>query len=106
MNPSQDQWLAQLRQVLPGLGWIAITLGWMTKDQVSEITALILQIAGPAIVAGSAAWALYANTRKSIMTSAAKPSAEGVPAPTIVLPQEEKELASQLPNNVSVEPKK
>lgn len=101
MNMSQDQWLAILRQLLPALGGIAVALGWLTKDQVGPLVANILAAAGPLMLVGGTIWAVIANTRASIMASAAKPVAPGVEAPKIVLPKEEAELAQTLPINVT-----
>jgi hypothetical protein len=100
LTPSQDQLAGQLRLLITSLGAIATTLG------VSGTTAnfwvnLALSLTGPAIILGGIALTLIANSRKSIMTAAAKPAAPGLAPPQIVLPAQEKALADALPANVT-----
>lgn len=97
-----DQWMALLRQVLPLIGGLAIGLGWLTADQVGKITQVVLQVAGPFMALAGVVWALIANNKSSILTSAAnmpevrkiilEPSAPDTPAlnqstPTNVRPE-------------------
>lgn len=98
--PSQDQVMGQLRAIIPALGTIVSAFG------VSGVTAnryvdLGLSMVGPISYVVVAIWSLIANSRKSIMTSAAKPVAPGVPPPQIVLPVQEADLAQVLPANVN-----
>jgi hypothetical protein len=97
---SQDQLIAQLRILLPALGMLATVLG-AKQQTTNQVIDLILTCVGPAMLVGGSVWSLFANTRASIMASAAKPVSPGVPAPQIVLPREEKELAENLPPNVT-----
>ena len=89
-----------LRQIGPILGTLLTVFG-MKSATASAVVDLIMTIAGPIMVVGSAVWAYIANSRASIMTSAAKPATPGAPAPEIVLPHEEKALADALPANVT-----
>ena len=89
-----------LRQVAPILGTL-LTLFGLKSATANAVVDLIMAVAGPVMLVGSAVWAFIANSRASIMTSAAKPVAPGAPAPEIVLPKEEKELAATLPANVT-----
>lgn len=71
LGMNQEQTLALLRQLLPVLGGIAMTFGWLTSDQVAKGTATILQIAGPAMIVGSTIWTLFHNTKASLVTTVA-----------------------------------
>jgi hypothetical protein len=97
--PSTDQIAAQLRLLLPALGAVLTTFG-LTKEASYTTTALL--VAGPLSILIGMVWSLIANTRKSIMASAAKSVDPGVvPPPQIVLPAQESKLADALPANVT-----
>ena len=104
--PSQDQMTAQLRLIIPAIWTIISAVGISTPDKVGATVAALMTAVGPIAYLGTVVWSLYANTRKSIMLSAAKPVAPGVPAPQIVLPHQEAALAEQLPENVTAPPAK
>lgn len=99
--PSQDQVMAQLRLIIPALGTIVSAFGIASSDKVGPIVASLMTAVGPIAYLIVAIWSLVANSRQSIMTAAAKPVAPGVPAPQIVLPLQEAELAAKLPSNVT-----
>lgn len=61
-----------LQQLLPTLGGIAIALGWLTKEQVAEWVAFILQIAGPLMIVAGLVWSFIVNSKAAIITSAAQ----------------------------------
>ena len=103
--PSQDQLVAQLRLIIPAIGTIVSAVG-VSSVSVDHWTGILLASVGPSAYVATAIWSLYANSRASIMASAAKPVAPGVPAPQIILPHEEKELAEALPANVTSPPDK
>lgn len=71
LGMSSEQVLVLVRQALPALGGIAITFGWLTKDQVSELTASMLGLSGPSMIFGSALWGLYVRRKAGILASAA-----------------------------------
>lgn len=71
LGMSSEQWLALLRQVLPMLGGMAIALGWLTVNQVSELSAALLGAVGPLTILGSAVWAIYLRKKSEIIKSAA-----------------------------------
>lgn len=71
LGMSNEQWLAILRQMLPIIGGIAITFGWLTKDQVSDLSVAVLSAVGPMMVLGSAGWAVYMRKKSEIIKSAA-----------------------------------
>jgi|SRR5712664_4773561 len=98
--PSQDQVVAQIRLIIPALGTIISALG-VASTSVTKYEQIALIAAGPIAYLVTAVWSLYANSRASIMASAAKPVAPGVPAPQIVLPPQEAGLAQALPANVN-----
>jgi hypothetical protein len=97
---TQDQFVAQLRILLPALGMLATILG-VKSTTANQVVDLILTCIGPIMIIGSSIWSVIANSRASIMASAAKPVSPGVPAPQIVLPREEADLAQTLPPNVT-----
>ena len=98
--PSQDQVMAQLRIIIPALGTIVTAFG-ISSAEAGSFTQIALASVGPVSYIVTMIWSFIANTRASIMASAAKPVAPGVPAPQIVLPQEEAKLAAELPSNVT-----
>lgn len=71
LTPTQDQYMGQLRQLLQILGTVLTTLGIVTAEEWQNWFSLIITIAGPVIIVGTAAWSWYANSRKSVMASAA-----------------------------------
>lgn len=97
--PTQDQVMGQLRIIIPALGTIATAYG-ITTVQADTYTHLALTMIGPISYIVTAIWSLMANSRKSIMASAAKPVDANTPAPQIVLPVQEAALAQTLPANV------
>jgi len=99
--PSQDQIMGQLRILIPAVGSVISVLGIYSSEQTGALVASLLTAVGPISYGVGAIWSLYANTRKSIMTAAAKPAEPGLPAPQIVLPKEEAALAQTLPSNVN-----
>jgi hypothetical protein len=72
---TQDQVMALARQLLPILGTLMTVLGFKSATAQATVD-LILQIIGPIFVLGSVIWSFIANTRASIMASAAKPVAQ------------------------------
>lgn len=98
--PSQDQVMGQLRVIIPALGTIVSAFG-INGATANHYVDLSLSMVGPIAYFVVAIWSLVANSRKSIMTSAAKPVAPGVPPPQIVLPVQEADLAQALPANVN-----
>jgi hypothetical protein len=98
--PSQDQVMGQLRIIIPALGTIVTAFG-VTSAQAGSWTQIGLSMVGPISYLIVAAWSLIANSRASIMAAAAKPVDANTPAPTIILPKEEADLAAKLPSNVT-----
>lgn len=98
--PSSDQLAGQLRVIIPALGTIVSAFG-VSTTQVNIYIQTALVLVGPISLLISGIWSYFANSRASIMASAAKPVSAGVPAPVIVLPLQEQRLADALPANVS-----
>lgn len=71
LTPTQDQWMGQIRQLLPILGTLLTTLGFVTPEAWAGYTTIILTVAGPIMIACSVVWSWIANSRKSVMASAA-----------------------------------
>lgn len=71
LTPSQNQIMGILRQLLPALGAVAVTLGWVTQEQLGQVTAIILELAGPIMLIAGWALSLKANTKTSIIKAAA-----------------------------------
>lgn len=67
---TQDQVMGIARWLLSFLGGVAVGKGWLTTDQVKELSTLVLQAAGPLFALGAAGWAIKANTKSSIIASA------------------------------------
>jgi hypothetical protein len=103
--PTQDQIVAQIRLIIPPLGVIVAAFG-VSSTSINSYEQIALVSAGPIAYVITAIWSLYANSRASIMASAAKPVAPGVEPPKIVLPHEEAALAEALPPNVTSPPAK
>jgi hypothetical protein len=98
--PSQDQVMAQLRVIIPALGSVVSAVG-ITNPQVGQWFQIALIAVGPISYLIVVVWSAIANTRASIMASAAKPAGPGIPPPQIVLPAQEAKLADALPANVN-----
>jgi len=98
--PTQDQVMGQLRVIIPAIGTIITAIG-VSSSSVDHWTGIALAAVGPIAYVATAIWSLMANSRASIMASAAKPVDANTPAPQIVLPKEEAALAQSLPSNVN-----
>lgn len=85
LTPSQNQIMGLLRQVLPALGTVAVTLGWITSDQLGQITAIILQLAGLITLVISFVLSLKANTKTSIIKATAGMAETSVSGSTITI---------------------
>lgn len=96
---STDQLMGLLRQVVPVIGGVLVVLGWVPESVVTAIKANmegILAAVSAIIVAASAIWSAIANSKKSILQSAAQMPevkrievtdanlAASVPAPEVV----------------------
>jgi hypothetical protein len=92
--------MGQLRVIIPALGTIVSAFGF-SGATTHQYVDLALSMVGPISYLIVAIWSLVANSRASIMAAAAKPAAPGLPAPQIVLPKEEADLAQKLPDNVT-----
>lgn len=103
ITPSEDQIVAQLRILIPIIGTLISATGWVSAEHMSPIISNLLIALGPVSYLMASAWSFYANSRASIMASASKPVAPGVPAPQIQLPPQEAKLADSLPANVTVQ---
>ena len=101
--PTQDQVMGQLRIVIPALGTIVTAMG-VNGGVSSSYVNMAMAMVGPLSYLVVAVWSLAANSRASIMASAAKPVDEQTPAPQIILPVQEKTLADTLPSNVTTAP--
>lgn len=69
---SRDMAMDLLRHVLTLLGAVATAFGWLTPGEVTTWTNLIMQVGGPLLIAVGSVWGLFANTKASIVTSAAE----------------------------------
>ena len=68
---SQDQFLSLLRQILPVIGTLLVTMGVTTPDKFGTWTALIMQVAGPVFVLAGIIWSQLAHTKAATITAAA-----------------------------------
>jgi lysozyme family protein len=103
ITPSQDQIIAQLRILIPILGTIISATGWVSADKMGPIISNLLIALGPLSYLIASIWSFIANSRASIMASAAKPSMPGEEPPQIQLAPSERNLANSLPSNVTVQ---
>lgn len=100
LTPSQDQVMGQLRIIIPALGTIATAFG-LSSAEAGSYTQIALASVGPISYLVVAIWSLVANSRASIMKAASKPVDANTPAPQIILPAQEADLAQKLPSNVT-----
>lgn len=98
--PSTDQISGQLRIIIPAVGMLVTGFGVSTAAAQSW-TQIGLALVGPLSIVIAGIWQLISDSRASIMKAAAKPVTKDAPAPQIVLPAVEKELADKLPDNVT-----
>lgn len=66
---TQDQVMGVLRWFLPFIGGIAVGKGWLTTEQVKDITTIALQFVGPVFAAAGVVWSIKANSKQSIIAS-------------------------------------
>lgn len=95
--------MGQLRVIIPAIGTVVSAIGIASPDKVGTTVAGLMTAVGPLAYLIVAIWSFAANSRASIMRSAAQPAAPGVPAPQIVLPAAEADLAQSLPENVNTD---
>jgi hypothetical protein len=69
---SQDQVMAQLRQILPAVGWVLIFTGKVSPETWGQFMAVVPPAIGGVMVLGAYVWAIIANTRASIVKSVVK----------------------------------
>lgn len=65
-----DQLMGLLRQVLPALGMVAVTLGYLDQASADNLINQITVVAGILLTATGSLWSLKANTQASILQSA------------------------------------
>jgi hypothetical protein len=68
---SNEQIMALIRQLLPVMGGIAVSFGWLTAGQMEGYTTTILQVTGPMLIVISTVWSLIKNTQASMVASVA-----------------------------------
>src|SRR6266446_4178895 len=96
---TNDQIMSMLRQFMPIIGTMLTVFG-LSSATANNLVNLVMSGVGPTLILFGLVRSFIANTRASIMASAAQPVAPGVPAPIIVLPVQETDLAQSLPSNV------
>jgi hypothetical protein len=69
---SQEQFMSSLRQILPAIGWVLMLSGKVTPETWGTFVSVVPPAIGGLIVIGSAAWALIASTRASLVAKLAK----------------------------------
>jgi len=62
--------MAQVRQLLPILGTLMTVFGVSSATAQATVN-MLMSIAGPITLIGSALWSYYSNSKASILTSAA-----------------------------------
>lgn len=99
---NSEQIMGLIRQILPVLGGIAMTFGWLTPGQVATGTATILSIAGPGLIVISTIWSLVAKTNTALVTAAV--AVPGVSHIVLQANPDGIELSKATPPNVRVGP--
>lgn len=64
---SQEQILGLLRQLLPVIGTVLTATGVVKAGSWGTVETLILTIAGPLMIAGSAIWTTITNTQRALV---------------------------------------
>lgn len=102
---SQEQVLGLLRQILPIIGTLLVSLGLMKPETVGNFTSTILTIAGPVMIVISAIWSLIDKTKTSMVAKvdamAKDPTSPVVGIITTNTP-EGKDLANSMPGSTTV----
>jgi len=97
-----EQVMGLVRQLLPVLGTLATTFGWLTPDQVASGTATILAVIGPLMIVASTLWSLFSKTNTAIVSSAsAVPNVDKIVLNSAV--PGTNAMAKATPNNVVIQ---
>ena len=105
LGMSQEQILGQLRQILPVVGTILVSLGVMKPETVGNLTSTILVIAGPIMIIVSAVWSLIDKTKTSMVAKVdamAKDPTSPVLGVIMAPTAEGKDLAASIPGSTTV----
>lgn len=79
LGMSNEQLFGLLRQILPVIGGVLVTLGWAKPASVQLWSDTIMQAIGPAMIIGSAVWSLVSKTKANLVsTVAAMPEVKSV----------------------------
>ena len=68
---TSDMIMGLLRQVLPAVGMLLVTLGYVDQGTADSLMNEFLLAVGALLTLAGSAWALQANTKASILQSAA-----------------------------------
>ena len=66
-----EQWFGLLRQILPVIGGIFVSLGWIKPATLQTWTDTAMQISGPTLIVISAVWSAIMKTKANIVATAA-----------------------------------
>lgn len=105
LGMSNEQLLGLLRQILPIVGAVAVSLGWMKPDEVGGFIATALSVAGALLIIVSAIWTLVTNARNALIKKAdviAKEQDSPLKALVMTNTREGREMAESLPGMTSV----
>ncbi len=99
---NSEQWFGLIRQVLPVVGGIFVSLGWIKPSTLQTWTDTLMQVSGPALIVISAVWSAVVKTKAGIVASAAAlPEVQSIKLePTTA----GRALEQTTPANVSVSP--
>lgn len=103
---TQEQWMGLLRQILPVLGTLAVSLGVLTPDQVGRGSAFILTIAGPMMIIASAVWSIIDKSDTSLIAKVdviAKDPTSPVQGIVTANTPEGRDLAEKIEGNTTVQ---
>jgi hypothetical protein len=67
---TQDQLMGLIRQLIPVIGGLLVSIGFLSPETVAKLTGLWAQIGGGLVVVIGGIWAYVANSKASIIKSA------------------------------------
>lgn len=105
LGMSQEQIMGLLRQILPVLGTLLVSLGVVKQGTWDSFFTLILTIAGPLMIVASAVWSTVDKTQAALVAKVdalAKEPASPVLGVVMANNIEGRELAESLPGKTTV----
>ena len=105
LGMSQEQWLGQLRILLPALGMLAVASGFMSQTLADLWVSKLLIISGPLMIVVGSVWSAIDKTRASLVAKVdamAKDPTSPVAGVIMTNTPDGRALAAGLPGNTTV----